>query len=267
MTFHDRHEPGTFCYAELGTSDQQRAGTFYQALFDWGRLDRDLVGFGAYTQFTLDSRVCAAMYQLSPRQTDQGMTSQWFQYVAVPDVDAAARQAEDLGGGVLAGPLDVMDHGRMAVLRAADQSVVCVWQARDNCGVAVKDEIGAMCWNELISADLDDAREFYGGMFGWEFRRTLEAGRPYVVVQAAGGSAAGMLDLPPDMVDVPNHWLVYFAVADCDRVAARTIELGGRTLVEPVDLPTVGRFAVLQDPCDGVFGVVDPLQDEEGDEG
>lgn len=266
MTDHKEHAPGTFCYAELGTSEQQRAGTFYQALFDWGRLDEDLGEHGVYTQFTRDGRVCAAMYQLSPRQTDQGMTSQWFQYVAVADADAAAGRAEELGGAVLAGPLDVMEHGRMAVLRAADQSVVCVWQPRSRCGVGVKDVAGAMCWNELISADLGAAREFYGGMFGWEARRTLEAGRPYTVCYAADESCAGMLDLPADMIDVPNHWLVYFAVEDCDAVARRVVELGGRALVEPTDLRTVGRFAVLQDPCDGVFGVVELQDDEEGED-
>ncbi len=267
MTVYKAHAPGTFCYAELGTSDQQRAGTFYQALFDWGRLDQELGDHGAYTQFTRSGQVCAAMYQLSRRQTGQGMTSQWFQYVTVADAAAAVQRANELGGSVLAGPLDVMEHGRMAVLRAADQSVFGVWQPRANCGVTVKDIDGAMCWNELISADIGAAREFYGGLFGWETHESLVAGRPYTVCYRDDVSSAGMLDLPADMIDVPNHWLVYFAVGDCDATAARAVELGGRTLVEPTDLPTVGRFAVLQDPCDGVFGVVDLLADEKGEDG
>ncbi|MCP4574461.1 MAG: VOC family protein [bacterium] len=266
MTEFKEHLPGTFCFAELGTSDQQRAGTFYQALFDWGRADQDRGEAGVYTRFTRDGLVCAAMYELSPVQTGQGMTSQWFQYVTVDDADTASERAQELGGTVLAGPLDIMEHGRLAVLRATDQSVVCVWQPRRTYGVAVKDADGAMCWNELISADLGAAREFYGSLFGWEHRHTLEAGRPYTVCYGADGSAAGMLDLPVDMMDVPNHWLVYFAVADCDAAAARAAELGGRALVEPTNLPTVGRFAILQDPCDGVFGVVDMDGYEEGDE-
>lgn len=263
MTSITDHAPGSFCYAELGTSDQQRAGTFYQALFDWGRLDQDLGDFGVYTQFTHGGRICAAMYQLTPDQTNQGMVSQWFQYVTVDDADRAAARAAELGGSVLAGPLEVMEHGRMAVLRAADQSVFCVWQPRATGGVQVRDEAGTMCWNELITGELGTARAFYGGMFDWRTRESLVAGRPYTVCYLEEQSVAGMLDLPADMVDVPNHWLVYFAVEECDAVVRRTVELGGRALVEPTDLPTVGRFAVLQDPCDGIFGVVDLLAGNE----
>lgn len=71
MTEYREHAAGTFCYAELGTSDQLRAGTFYQALFGWGRADEDLGGFGPYTRFTREGRVCAAMYQLSDHQTNR----------------------------------------------------------------------------------------------------------------------------------------------------------------------------------------------------
>jgi predicted enzyme related to lactoylglutathione lyase len=61
----------------------------------------------------------------------------------------------------------------------------------------------------------------------------------------------------PDAIpaEVPNHWLVYFAVDDCDAAVARARELGG-TPMEPMDIPDVGRFAIVHDPLGTVFAVI-----------
>jgi predicted enzyme related to lactoylglutathione lyase len=54
---------------------------------------------------------------------------------------------------------------------------------------------------------------------------------------------------------VPPFWLVYFAVADCDAIASKAQELGGRVMVPPMDIPQ-GRFAILSDPQGATFGVI-----------
>jgi predicted enzyme related to lactoylglutathione lyase len=59
------------------------------------------------------------------------------------------------------------------------------------------------------------------------------------------------------MPGTPNHWHVYFAIADADATAARATELGGSVLVPPFDTP-VGRIAVLRDPQGAVFSVLQP---------
>ena len=46
---------------------------------------------------------------------------------------------------------------------------------------------------------------------------------------------------------VPNHWQVYFQVADPDAAVAKAAQLGGAVVVQPFDLP-VGRLAVISDP-------------------
>jgi uncharacterized protein len=56
--------------------------------------------------------------------------------------------------------------------------------------------------------------------------------------------------------DAPPHWQPYVGVSDPDATVAKAGELGGRTLVEPMDVPQVGRFAVLQDPQGAVFGII-----------
>jgi predicted enzyme related to lactoylglutathione lyase len=83
------------------------------------------------------------------------------------------------------------------------------------------------------------------------------AGTKYTVFKAGGNQIAGAQDMP-EMVpqEVPSYWLVYFAVADADATAARAKKLGGREMVAPTDIPGTGRFAVLQDPQGGTFGLL-----------
>ena len=37
-----QHAPGTFCWAELGTTDQDSAKKFYTSLFGWQYKDTDM---------------------------------------------------------------------------------------------------------------------------------------------------------------------------------------------------------------------------------
>ena len=62
----------------------------------------------------------------------------------------------------------------------------------------------------------------------------------------------------PPMAGVPNHWHVYFAVEDADATAAKAAAEGGNVAVQPFDIPTVGRSAVLTDPQGAMFSVLKP---------
>jgi predicted enzyme related to lactoylglutathione lyase len=59
-------------------------------------------------------------------------------------------------------------------------------------------------------------------------------------------------DLPPE---IPNHWLVYFAVADVDQTCAKLTELGGTVAVSPMETPA-GKIAVVMDPHGSGFAVI-----------
>ena len=63
------------------------------------------------------------------------------------------------------------------------------------------------------------------------------------------------------------HWLAYLATPDTDATAARATELGGKVLSEAMDIPTVGRFAILQDPQGAVFAAFTPSGPAPGHDG
>jgi predicted enzyme related to lactoylglutathione lyase len=74
----------------------------------------------------------------------------------------------------------------------------------------------------------------------------------YTMFQVGGKEVGGTM--PPQMAGVPNHWHVYFAVADADATAAKIKQLGGSVLVEPFDTP-IGKMAVVTDPQGATFSL------------
>lgn len=252
-----KHDPGTFCYAELATSDPAASGKFYTELFGWSRNDQDMGEYGIYTQYQLDGKVVAAQYKLNAEQEAMNVPPNWGQYVTVNDADATTARAGELGGQVIMGPLDVMDYGRMSILSDPTGAVFCIWQPKSNIGVELREDPGTMCWNELMTPDTEKAKTFYGGLFGWE-PQSEDMGEmgEYTLFNLGGGrQAAGMMAIKPEMGPIPAHWLVYFAVADPDAAHDKALALGGKSMVAPTDIPEVGRFAVLADPVGAVFAI------------
>ena len=252
----ERHRPGTFSYAELATTDAQGARAFYSGLFGWETDEIPMGESGTYYMFRLGDRVAGAMYQLGGEQQGQ-VPAHWGSYVTVESVDASAARATELGGTVLAEPFDVMDAGRMAVVRDPTGAVFSLWEARGHVGAQVLGEPGAACWNELATPDPERAAEFYGGLFGWTARsQDMGGGMIYISFLNGGEPAGGMYRITEQMAGMPPSWMVYFAVEDADAGAARARELGAHVHMEPTDIPGVGRFAMLGDPQGAVFSII-----------
>lgn len=255
MTEVTRHEPGSFSWAELATSDPRAAKAFYTALFGWTAVDSPM-GPGpeeVYTRLQLDGKDVAALYRMMQEQAARGVPPNWLCYVTVASADETARKARELGGTVLAEPFDVEDYGRMAMLQDPEGAVFAVWQPKRHIGIQRVDEPGTPCWSELSTRDAAKAGKFYTGLFGWGLKTSDPA---YAEITRGGVPIGGILPMGPEMQGVPPHWGVYFQVADCDAAAARAKALGATVCFGPQDVANVGRFAVVQDPQGAAFSVI-----------
>jgi len=76
------------------------------------------------------------------------------------------------------------------------------------------------------------------------------------VFKRDGRSKAGMIAITREMGPLPPHWLSYFAVRDTDAMVAKAIMLRGSVVAQPMDIPDVGRFAVLHDPQGAAFAIL-----------
>jgi predicted enzyme related to lactoylglutathione lyase len=213
--------------------------------------------FGIYTQFQINGKIVAAQYKMVPEQKDMNVPPNWGQYVTVNDADATTAKVTELGGQVIMGPMDVQDYGRMSVLADPAGAVFCIWQPKAHIGVELRDDPGALCWNELLTTDSVGAKAFYGGLFGWE-TEIMDLGEmgEYTLFNRSGGEGVGgMMAIQPEMGPIPPHWLVYFAVEDVNASLEKSVSLGGKAMVPVTDIPNVGRFAMICDPVGAVFAI------------
>ena len=248
-----RHEPGMFCWVELATSDGEAAKNFYTSLFGWSVKD-NATDAGVYSMLQKNGKDAGALYEMGPQQ--QGVPPHWNSYVCVENADDAAAHAKELGGTVVMEPFDVMEHGRMAIVSDPTGAVFSLWQPKSHIGAGVVSEPGAFCWNELYTTDLARAADFYSDLFGWaKDVRHIDYGE-YVIFNSGGEMAAGMMKIPKEWGPVPPHWLVYFAVDDCDKAVEKAKGLGAEVTWPPMDIPEVGRFSMLKDPQGAAFAVI-----------
>ena len=113
---------------------------------------------------------------------------------------------------------------------------------------------GTPCWVDVTSPELDQAIEFYTGLFGWEAHTAPqpEAGGYTMFTLHGKYVAAGS---PPQQEGTPAHWTTYLASDDVDDTATKIRDAGGTVLADPFDVFDSGRMAVAQDPTGAVFGV------------
>lgn len=252
------YKPGTFCWIDLGTPDQDAAGDFYGALFGWQlKEDENAEQTGGYRTARLagDKAVGGVM-----KLMQEGQPPAWMNYVCVEDADATAAKAREAGGQVFAEPMSVLDYGRMAVLADPTGAVFGIWQPGVNVGADVVGETGAMNWNELNTRDPEAAKSFYGEVFGWSFEeKEYEGAGAYTAIVLGEDTVGGMIDITDRVpAEVSAHWLIYFAVENADATIEQAKELGGDVPAGPFDIAEVGRIAVVKDPFGAWFAVIQP---------
>ena len=247
------YEPGTFSWVELSTIDPAGAKAFYGELFGWEFEDTPAGEAGTYTMVRLDGHEVAGLSEQREQERSQGVPPHWNSYVTVADVEEVAGRVRELGGEVLAGPFDVMDAGSMAIVRDPAGAVFSLWEPNEHPGARLVNDVGALCWNELATSDVDGAEEFYSALFGWEIERD-DSG--YVTCRNGGHLNGGISALTDDEAGagvLPN-WGVCFAVSGADDAVARAGQLGGLVAIPGTDI-AIGRFAVIADPQGAVFAV------------
>jgi predicted enzyme related to lactoylglutathione lyase len=126
-------------------------------------------------------------------------------------------------------------------------------------GTRIEHAPGTFSWVDLTTSDGDAAKEFYGGLFGWEFEdnEIPGDGGVYTICKVGGKNVAA---ISPAGDQGPPHWNNYVTVASADETAAKAKELGGNVIEEPFDVMEAGRMALFTDPTGAALCVWEPRE-------
>lgn len=118
---------------------------------------------------------------------------------------------------------------------------------------------GHFVWHELMTTDTKAAVAFFTKIVGWK-PQTWEHDPSYTIL-AMGQPMAGVMPLPAGMKAMGGRpaWASYISTPSADDTARQAATLGGKILMQPSDIPTIGRFAVIEDPQGAVFNAFTPL--------
>ena len=253
------YAPGTPSWVELSSPDADASAAFYRELMNWSATEPGPVESGGYRMFQQDGQNIAGLMG----HMQEGQPTAWMTYISVTDADETAGKVKASGGSVIVEPMDVMDIGRMAVFADPAGAVFGIWQPKTFTGADLVNEPGSLCWNEVLTRDADTGKSFYASVFGWTAGRPQFEGAPasYTVWELDGKGVGGMMQMTDEYfpAELPSHWGVCFAVADCDAVVAKAQELGATVTNGPMDMP-IGRFAGFIDPQGASFTVMQPAQ-------
>ena len=122
-------------------------------------------------------------------------------------------------------------------------------------GTRDRHEQGTFSWTDLSTPDASASKDFYGGLFGWEFEdNPIPDDGVYVMARIDGKAAAAMFET----TERHPAWASYVTVEDVDAATGRARELGANVLADPFDVMDAGRMSTIQDPTGAVFCLWQP---------
>ena len=238
---------GKFVWHEQVSDDPKQAQDFYTQLFGWstetfkpGEIDYAMISSGGQSHGGFGKALEGAP------------PPHWLSHVRVENLDETIEKAKSAGGKLAAGPFEMGEVGRIGILADPQGAYISAYQPQDE-GPSSQ---GVFVWDELGTTDIDGAQRFYGEVFGWTTSDMGPEYGGYRIFNRGETGVAGVMAVPDD--SIPPHWQPYVAVDDPDATTAKATELGGSALMEPMDVPKVGRIGVLRDPQGATFGIIKP---------
>jgi predicted enzyme related to lactoylglutathione lyase len=238
---------GQFIWHDLLTTDVEKAKGFYAELLGW-EIETWKPGEADYPMIKANGQQHGGFGPL-----EGGWRSHWIGHAFVEDVDGAVAAAQREGGALRGEPGGLPDVGRWATIVDPEGAEISAFKPSYDSPAPA----GVFLWDELHAQDVDRAKSFYGSVFGWAAEdMDMGEGGTYTLFKKGDGENVAGLFKPSG----PSQWVPYLAAADVDATFAEAKRLGAQSFVDPMDVETVGRFAVLADPTGATFGLYKQAQ-------
>ncbi|MFV0457469.1 MAG: VOC family protein [Actinomycetales bacterium] len=248
--------PGTPCWVDITTRDLGISQSFYSVVLGWDYLTAG-PEFSGYCTATIDSEAVAGLRPPAPFTHPSPGTNQtpaeWSVYLATDDIESTHELALAHGAEVIVPPTWLGDLGAMGRWVDPTGAAFGAWQAGRNVGATVVNEVGALAWCDLMTADLPAALDFYAAVFGLTYRDEAIVGHDYVLFRTSDGERpAGGIGASPEG---SSGWGTCFETEDVAAAAARIERAGGTILQQPWDFE-YGRLMAAAGPDGETFTLI-----------
>lgn len=122
---------------------------------------------------------------------------------------------------------------------------------------------GTFSWVDCNSTDAPKTKAFLQAVMGWDAEdQPIGNGMVYTMFKQDGLNTVGLGQMQPAMQEqgMPSHWMSYVNVDDVDALKEKVLELGGKILMEPMDVFDSGRMMIIADPTGAQVGLWQPKQ-------
>lgn len=115
-------------------------------------------------------------------------------------------------------------------------------------------------WYELMTTDMDAAKDFYAAAIGWDARDSGLPGMNYTIMGVGDAMVAGIMPIPEEAEKAGGRpgWFGYILADDVDATTEDVKQAGGAVHRPPEDIPSVGRFSVVADAQGAMFMLFKP---------
>ncbi len=233
-----------FCWFDY-TGDSAKAQGFFGEVFNWSTKAVPMGNGHTYTMIALGDETIGG-YQ-------PGKAPGWLSHLLVDDAKAIAAKVKSLGCAVHHDP-SPMGPGTFAVVADPLGTAFALWQPGKPEEGEFSKQVGAFCWNELMTTDATKSLAFWSALGFDDKPMDMGPMGTYHVLASAGKERACMMQTP----GAPALWVPYVHVADADATAAKAKKLGAQIKMGPDNVPNVGRIAVMADPQGATIGLLQP---------
>lgn len=245
-------ETNRFCWHGCISTDTESAKAFYSEVLGW-HVETAPMGDSEATFFEAGGKSFAHLR--APEV--EGQPSHWNSYLRVDDVDASSKAAVANGGKELVPPTDI-PPGRFSVIASPSGATFSLFHEASSDSEHHPGGVGGVHWVELHSKKVDADIAWLTKTFGFETSVMDMPDGPYTILKSGDEMRGGVMASKEDAS--PSMWLTWINVDDVDATLKRATSHRGNVLASPFEVPGIGRLAIIQDPANGVIGVMTPAE-------
>lgn len=245
-------ETNRFCWYGCLSTDVEAAKAFYSNVIGW---NVETMPMGD-TDATMFSASGDKIFAHLAEPAMEGVPSHWSSFLRVDDVDTSTKAAVNNGGTQIMPPTDI-PPGRFSVISTpSGASMALFHEANPEESQHHESAPGLVHWVELNSQNINTDVTWLKKTFGFDTSEMAMPFGPYYILQSNDNPRGGAM--ASQSKDEPSMWLIWIHVANVDETVKKATENNGKIISPLLDLPDVGRIAVIQDPTGGVLGVITP---------